>query len=385
MIELNSTCAHNLPDSFTFLHTDNEMPLDFLTFSNGKEVETMFGYEIIEFIHRERLQCSISLNKENFKFSEKMDRLMHYFKHTQRTVVQPEFELLSGENKKDIEENFHNTFKDIEVSHLQKLSRMQTRCDEEIELYMDNRLELVMDYATTIRQADEAEFDQLLANMNAYQSQLENGLNDCLDYMERNKKKEHFEKAGMYYDLCYGNEVIILDKLITKFITLAQKLTEEPGEKEIVQLPVTAKIELHEIPIPEEKKPEIVPTEIPEEVVIEEPQSDIESSPEDLEDDEDSDYEPSGKGEPEKTSTIPLTEKSTTLSVPEMTTFSETTTADLKQKIAEAETTELAEMTTVSESVATTVGQKQKIAEEFLNSREPGPVIIKGDLAYLYI
>ncbi len=376
------------------------MPFDFLTFSSGKEIEAMFGFEIIEYIHRERLRCLISHSKTELKFTDRMDTLMLYFKQTLDTVEPLEFEELASENKKDIEKNFHKTLKEMEHSRLRKLSSMQSRCDDNIELYMDERLRVIMDYASTMHQAEEAEFSKLLANMIAYQSQLETGLNSCIDYMERNSEKEHFENAGSFYDLCYGNEVQLLDRLITQFIALARELAGEPGEKDIVQLklpdvkPDTTKIEVHELPIPEEPKPEIDPeevNEVPPKIVVEEPRP--EPLPDGLEDDEDIEYELSGNGKPEETHTLPPKEieqkkdKPMTAILKKLTepTREPSPRTESKTSPTDSNPTELpkeSEASTKFDSPLTTIDPKLNIANTFLNSLEPGPVIIEG--AYMY-
>lgn len=347
------------------------VPLEFLTFSSGNDdMEIMFGYEIIEYIHKERMKCEILNKKEELKFIDKLDKLTRYFKQTKQTVNQPEFEELAFENKKDVEANFRKAFKDIEVNHYRKLSRMQTRCDDDIKLYMDDRLQLVMDYATTQLQVDKIRFSQLLFEMSEYQSQLQNGLSSCITYMEKNNKREHFERAGMYYDLCYGTEVIILIEFITKFNTLAEQLAQEPKEKVIVQLP---------------EKP--VVNEIPTNVIVIEPKPsttpEAESPPEDLEGDEDENYEASGKGEntnpPKK---VEKTEEKPTATVPvkyteiEKETKPSPQTDPSKPPITRSKLPTTSEPTELPKESTTTKDPKLDLVKEFVNSFEPGPVIL---------
>ncbi len=305
-------------------------------------METMFGYEIIEYIHRERMRCDILNRKEELKFIDKLDHMTRYFKQTKQTITQPEFEELAFENKKDVEANFQKAFKDIEVNHFRKLSRMQTDCDDNIELYMDDRLQLVMDYATTLLKVEKAQFSQLLTEMIEYQNQLQSGLSSCIAYMEKNKEREHFERAGMYYDLCYGTEVITLIEFITKFTTLAEQLAHEPKEKDIVQLPV--------------------------ETTPKSPTEDLEAK----------NYEASGKGEhtnpPKK---VEKTEEKPTATVPMKYTEMEKETKPSPQTDPSKPPITRSKPPTTSEESKppTTTDPNLDLEKEFVNSLEPGPVL----------
>ena len=173
------------------------------------------------------MRCDIKNRKEELTFSSKMESMMRYYKQAKQTISQPDFEELSRENRKDLETNFRKAFKDFEVHHLRKLSRMQTSCDRNIELFMADKMKEIMEYISTLLQTDPVQFVQLLFDINEYRDQLEEGINSCMEYISSKKEQEQFQNAGNIFELCYGTEAIVLIRFIHNITKQSDKMSNE--------------------------------------------------------------------------------------------------------------------------------------------------------------
>ena len=187
----------------------------------------MIGFEIIEFVHNEHMKCDIRNRKEELKFGSKMEEMRRYYRQAKQTISQPDFEELSRENRKDLETNFRKAFKDIEVNHLKKLSHLQMSCDKSVDMFMADKLKEVLQYVSTLLQRDPVQFAQLLFDIAAYRDQLQYGLNSCMAYLDSNSEREHFEQAGNLFQLCYGPEVLLLVRFIANITEQADKMSSE--------------------------------------------------------------------------------------------------------------------------------------------------------------
>ena len=303
--------------------------------------------------------------------------MMRYFRQTKHALSFPEFQELATENKKDLETNFKKAFKDMEVSHFRKLSRMQVNCDQATQMFMEDRLKRVMNYATTLLHADITKFTKLMYDMTEYQGQLQHGLSNCITYVEKNSQAEHFERAGLSFDLCYGNEVVTLIKFLTNFTRLAEDLTQKVYKEK------HTKIELIKAEGTEE--PPKVPPKVPptmKEPPTKEPQTTkkpltkkpptTEGPPTDLEDGDDQEESGSGSGSgsgdkedkpvPEKTNSKPIPEEKPT-PTPEKKVKHEPTKPSISTPVSK-------------EEEKPTTEPNLDAAKEFFNNLEPGPVII---------
>ena len=189
----------------------------------GGSTALTFGFQLLEDIRNIRIECDIVQRQEELRFSKKMNDLLRYRKQVEDAIPKSDFVDLTDANRDDIENNFDNTFEDIEIERARKLRDLQTQCKARIDSLLAGRKREALSYAQYLMQRDPAQFAQLLFDITGYSQQLQNGLAGCIGYYRAVGENETDGGMEDPRELCYEAEINILVEFIREVVEESNK------------------------------------------------------------------------------------------------------------------------------------------------------------------
>ena len=209
------------------------LPIDLLGLAANEDVAVMFGLRLFNDIHTRMAQCREDRRKIEAKYSNDSRRVQQYYAEAERVIqkARPLFEELVHENSQDIEANFKKAFRELDKSRDKKLKRLEARCSQAMDSFMDARLHEAVVYAETLIVQDPAAFTKLTFDVSAYATHLRGVLPMCSHGNRPHpppsqETMDPNSNGGMNFDLCYVREVQQIISFIDHFLAQADELRQ---------------------------------------------------------------------------------------------------------------------------------------------------------------
>ena len=183
-----------------------------------------FGFRIIQGVHTRLEECDHNKTRVIRRYQAKFLHLQKYFNDTEKIISKPEFEELSSENRVDIEENFRNAFREIDAELTRKLHQLRVKCDTLLESFINRNVITTVLYAENVIQRDPAQFMQLTFEVSSYSLQLRKLMSWCPNPRKHSQIIRIAEGVSVSVkELCQGDLTLVLS-LIDRFLEEADKI-----------------------------------------------------------------------------------------------------------------------------------------------------------------
>ena len=151
-----------------------DLPIELLEMESKNNVALMFGLNPFNEIHTRLVQCREERCLVDVDFKNETSLMSQYYQEAEKVILNPRFEKLVNENRRDIETNFENAFRELEKSRDKKLKRLESKCSKALDVFIDGRLQEALKYAETLMVQDPAEYTKLTSS---YATQLRGAVN----------------------------------------------------------------------------------------------------------------------------------------------------------------------------------------------------------------
>ena len=326
------------------------VPLDRFMLNENDDLAFGFGFRVLEELRQIQTNCEISRGQEELKFNTDITELMDYFRQTESFVGNKDFEALSKTNRDAIHKNFEDAFITAETARNDKLREIQAGCDEEMDTLLSQKKAVAMYYIRYLITNDPAEFTATMFAVAEYRDQLLTGLSDCQDYYTILENTPNNRGIGDPFDLCYGREIDMLVTFISNFIAEAESESRkyfhsDDEDYSIGDLESGDYYYTDELP---------TPSNVRDNGIVRLP-------------------DPTGRNKPEADPVDEIKDIPATVNIP-------TTEMTTEARATMFETEGTPEATDTNEPPATTVAAStdvdDKVIGDFIDSLEPGPVIL---------
>ena len=221
-------------------HTEQQktsFPIELLEMESKNNVAVMFGLNMFNEIHTRLVQCREERRLVEVKFNNETRLMLRYYQEAEKVILNPRFEELVNENRRDIEANFENAFRELEKSKDKKLKRLESKCSKALDVFIDGRLQEAVKYAETLIIQDPAAFTKLTFDVSSYATRLRGAAKLCSRQPHSSKPHPPPQSTGkesvnpdshgeMHFDLCYRHEIQQLINFIDHFLARADELAQ---------------------------------------------------------------------------------------------------------------------------------------------------------------
>ena len=204
------------------LHSNADLyPLEFITQEYASVNAMKYGFQLLEDIRQIRMGCEERRDELEQQFTLELQNWMKYSQQTQQAIANPNFETLyTSEKREVVQETISSTYRELYSSRTRRLNVIERQCDETLEQLLQDRKMSMIILVTELMRDNMDRLKDLVRELVSYKTQLENGLQSCIQQQATQYESRVSSKLLEPVDYCSGPDIDILTAFLKRMLLI---------------------------------------------------------------------------------------------------------------------------------------------------------------------